>query len=413
MGMKVVGILPKNSWIKSPSINKIFEALKGANIATKFVGGVVRDAMLGRKINDIDLAVASPINHVIDCLQTAGIRVHPIGAKHGSVLAVIYDEYFHITSLRVDLETDGRYAKVEFTSRWEEDAKRRDFTMNAMYADLDGKLYDPTGQGLQDAKNGIIRFIGEPQDRIKEDFLRIMRFFRFFAGYGKENPSEKTLAAIAKYSAKTTTVSRERLSYEFIKLLEYENPLSTIEYMEQTKVLQMVLGLDNFDLKNLREICKVQQEYNLIASDILKLFALCHPNSKDIFKSLKNLVVTIVQQSSLANLLREYENAKAIKKINPEFFRKQIYNYSRQHGIDLFLYLVTTTKITHIKQCVEVLLSWQTPKIPVCGNDLINIGITPGPEIGRILNELEQLWLDSDFNISRTLLLHNAQILKK
>lgn len=193
----------------------------GGEGAARFVGGCVRDTLLGRDTREPDLDIATRLtpDQVMESLAAQGLRVEPTGLDHGTVTAVAFGRPFEITTLRKDVETDGRRAVVAFTSDWAEDAARRDFTMNALYADPDGRVHDPTGQGLADAVAGRVIFVGDPDTRIREDYLRILRFFRFLAHYGEGAPDPAALEACSRHAGQLARLSAERIAKEVLKLL--------------------------------------------------------------------------------------------------------------------------------------------------------------------------------------------------
>ncbi len=195
--MQPIGHLPAQEWLTFPETVQVMEAIMAGGKPARFVGGCVRDAILGLPISDIDIICPETPEKVMELLEQAGIRAEPIGLAHGSILAIQPSKTFDITTLRSDVETFGRHARVNYHDNWLDDAARRDFTMNAIYADPDGSLYDPMG-GIEDLKAGRVRFIGDAYERIREDCLRILRFFRFQAYYGRMPPSASNLRLVSK-----------------------------------------------------------------------------------------------------------------------------------------------------------------------------------------------------------------------
>ncbi|MCB1559266.1 MAG: CCA tRNA nucleotidyltransferase, partial [Alphaproteobacteria bacterium] len=196
---------------------KIFRILGKDSV--RFVGGCVRNALLGEVIGDIDLATSLPPQNVTERLLKNGIKSIPTGIQHGTVTAVINGKSYEITTLRIDMDTDGRHASVTFSADWQEDAKRRDFTMNALYADMDGHVYDPLGSGISDLKQRKVKFVGDPYLRIKEDYLRILRFFRFHTQYGKGRINAKGYRACLDLKDGLKSLSKERVTQELSKIL--------------------------------------------------------------------------------------------------------------------------------------------------------------------------------------------------
>lgn len=220
---------------------RIIDALAAAGHTARLCGGGVRDRLLGQEPTDDDLACDAPPEAMAAALERARIRTVPTGIAHGTVTAIVDGTGFEITTLRRELATFGRHAEVAFGDvAWEEDAKRRDFTINALYADLDGRIYDPVG-GLADLDAGRVRFVGEPAARIKEDFLRILRLFRFHARFGRHPLDEQTLAAVRQWAPYLTHLSHERVGHEWWGLLATERPRPALEQMDASGVLAVIL----------------------------------------------------------------------------------------------------------------------------------------------------------------------------
>ena len=227
--------LDPQPWMTAPETVAVMAALSAAAGEARFVGGCVRDALLGRKVRDVDIATHEPPERVMNLLKRAGIKAIPTGIKHGTVTAVTGAKHFEITTLRRDVETYGRHAKVEYTDDWQADAARRDFTMNALFCGADGTIYDPFG-GLADLRAQRVRFVGDPETRIREDVLRLLRFFRFHAHYGKPPPDAAALAACRSLAPLLPTLSGERICAETLKLLSAPQPADVIDLMGETGV---------------------------------------------------------------------------------------------------------------------------------------------------------------------------------
>jgi poly(A) polymerase len=244
---------PPPHWITASATRAVMAALAAAGgpDCARFVGGCVRNALLRKPVADIDIATALTPDAVIKALTDARLKAIPTGVEHGTVTAVSEGRPYEITTLRRDVETDGRRAVVAFTTDWNEDAQRRDFRLNSLYAAADGALFDPTGEGLADLKAGRIVFVGDAATRIREDALRILRFFRFQAWYGKGDPDPVGLAACAELRGLIANLSAERVSAELLKLLAAEDPREAVRLMAQTGVLSAALpeavGLERFE----------------------------------------------------------------------------------------------------------------------------------------------------------------------
>ncbi|MDQ2861931.1 MAG: CCA tRNA nucleotidyltransferase, partial [Pseudomonadota bacterium] len=236
-----------------PDTAEVMDALAraGGEACARFVGGCVRNTLIEAPVGDIDIATTLTPDAVTVALKAAALKAVPTGAAHGTITAVAHGRPFEITTLRRDIETDGRHAKVAFTDDWAEDAARRDFRLNALYADRQGRLYDPTGEGVADARAGRIVFVGDPRARIAEDALRILRFFRFLAWYGRGEADSASLAACADMREAVTGLSAERVAKELLTLLAAEDPRAAVRLMAETGVLGLVLpeatGLARFE----------------------------------------------------------------------------------------------------------------------------------------------------------------------
>src|SRR5438874_6231915 len=232
--------IPPQPWMMAPPTRAVIAALADAGIAARFVGGCVRDALLGRPIADIDLATPSRPEEVAAALDKAGIKAVPTGIAHGTVTAVVPPRHYEITTLRRDVETDGRHARVAFDADWAEDAARRDFTINAIYLDPDGTLHDPVG-GLADLAAGRVRFVGEPATRIAEDVLRVLRYYRFEARFGIGTGDAQARAACRAAVPLLPRLSAERVSQELLRLMAVPDPLPALRMMEEDGVLAAIV----------------------------------------------------------------------------------------------------------------------------------------------------------------------------
>lgn len=400
--MVPIGKLKKQSWFLSPEVQKIFSIFKNKE-KIKFVGGCIRDSLLNLPIKDIDIAVSTKPQQIIRILKENNIKVLPIGANYGSVLAIINNHSFQITSLRADIKTYGRQATVQFTNNWGIDAKRRDFTINSLYADIDGTLYDPSGKGIDDLKTGNIRFIGNPNERIKEDALRILRFFRFYAFYGKKEPSAKTLLACKKNVNLLNILSKERITYEILRLLSSHSPIKSLRLAKETNVLKTIFPyINDFSTSFyfLQILEKLEDLLNYKPDPFIRLTCLISNN-----KSLTNILLSRTQKKQFTILNNKFSKF-------PEQFNKNncltlLYNY----GLNTFFKLMILNSIKNIcdekkeikeeknfcGQLIKTFQQWEKPTFPVKGKDLINLGIPSGPKLGLILAHIEKWWINNNF----------------
>ena len=242
--MQPAGKIAPQPWMTRAATQAVLKALGDAGATARFVGGSVRDAVIGRAVGDVDMATDAAPEAVVAALEAAGLKAVPTGLAHGTITAVASDEsgthHFEITTLRHDVETDGRRATVAFTDDWAADAARRDFTMNALFMDVDGTIYDPCG-GLKDAKAGRVRFVGEPAKRIDEDVLRLLRYFRFFAHYDRLPADQAALKACRDAAYRLPSLSGERLRQELLKLLGASDPGAACALMEEAQIFPHLL----------------------------------------------------------------------------------------------------------------------------------------------------------------------------
>ena len=345
-----------------------------------FVGGCVRNALIGAGTTDIDIATIHTPQQTTEILSADGIQVIPTGVDHGTVTAVIDSVHYEITTLRRDVATTGRHAVVAFTADWREDAMRRDFTMNTLLADCDGNVYEPLGLGVEDAKSGCVVFVGEVEERIKEDYLRILRFFRFHAFYGKGAPDEAALQACADLSDQIATLSKERIAQEFLKIMAASDPAAVLALMQKARVLPDLFSKD-YDAVVLARLQSQDVITRLIVLGGFSVQAL------DVFANTMTLSnkqqKRYVDTLAAADLLREGQDAKVVI-------------YHKGNEITAQALLLRAAQKDQ-KPDLYICQNWDAPAFPVSGEDLKQAGIDQGPEMGRILRELEDYWLQNDF----------------
>jgi poly(A) polymerase len=382
----------------------------------RLVGGCIRDFLAKKTIFEIDLATKYKPEKTMELLKKAKIKVIPTGLKHGTITAIIGTEKFEITTLRKDLDCDGRHAKVKFTEDYIEDAKRRDFTINAMYLDFSNNLYDYF-DGQKDLKNGLIKFIGKSEERIKEDYLRILRFFRFYCYYGKKMDA-KSLKACIKHKAKLTTLSAERIKFELFKILNSDNPLPIIKIMNDEGILQIIfdkkkkLNLKNFtklinEEKSLEKVLKEKQ-------DILLRFSMLIEDGKpEVLKLTKKLKLSNAEKSTLlfnANPLdvSDFSLEEEVKELLLDYTRKQVLDsllINTTLDSNKKLPPETITKFICLSRFIR---SYKVPKLPVTGDDIQKLDKNiKGRAVGDLLKKARKIWIESDYKAGK------KEILKK
>ncbi len=361
------------------------------------VGGSIRDALLNREITDIDFATSLKPKTITEILNKENIKFIDVGIDHGTVTAIINERKFEITTFRNDIFTDGRHAQVSFSNSLEEDALRRDFTINAMYLDKGGNLIDPK-DGKTDLENRVVRFIGNPDERIKEDYLRILRYFRFLALFGDISPDAEVMKTIKANLDKLSVVSKERQWNELKSILSLNAPNSAISAMSEIGLLDVY-----FDGTSINDafvnLIEIESRISLLIDPILRLSTLIE-NSLDkantIIKKLplsKSDSTDLLKLSTLNKKIVSYMSMKEVRYLlyllGRDDFQKQI--------------LVNWAKDTNNKNEVnwrslyEVAQSWEKPSFVLTAKDVINMGISQGPMVGDILKEVEDWWAENDF----------------
>ena len=359
----------------------------GENPKSLFVGGCVRNELLGKPVEDIDIATQYTPEEVMDIFSDVeGIQCIPTGLDHGTITVVFRKKHFEITTLRKDIETDGRHAVVGFTKEWAVDAKRRDFTINTLLSDGHGNIYDPLETGISDLENKRIVFVGDPEGRIQEDYLRILRFFRFYGSYGEGGINQDGLKACAKHADGIKTLSRERITNEFLKILAEGNAPDILKIMFDNNVLSD-LPSKKYERIYLKKLCALQEQYEQI--DIAaRLFVLggfepaYFDESLRLPHALKNKVVKFVMA---ANTLG-YDDDKSIK--------KAIFHYGHDLVLQGYLLKAARGDLCDQKAIVDMILNWQAPDCPINGQTLIDEGYETGPELGQELERRQEEWLD-------------------
>lgn len=368
--------------------------------SARVVGGAVRDVLLGRSVGEIDLASTLTPDELTKRFTASGFKVVPTGIDHGTV-TVVHDHIgYEITTLRQDIATDGRHAQVAFTKDWREDAARRDFTFNALYVDAEGTLYDYFN-GVQDAKDGHVRFIGDARARINEDYLRILRFFRFYAFFGKNDPDDDALSACQELAEHISALSVERIAREFLKLLSAGNPEPALRLMRDIRVLDKFLP-EAEDFSRLKRLIETEHLHSITPHQIVRFAALL-PQSKE-------PVTTVAARLKLSN--KTAETLKALAELPAKF-------EAIQSAVDLhrLIYFYGADACRNaallygqdVANALVIIETWPIPVFPIKGLDLVKLGLTTGPKMGKVLKSLESWWIDQDFIPTREDCLNKAR----
>lgn len=391
-------------WMQDAKPLAVIHALAEAGFEARYVGGCVRDAVLGRadadRANtDIDIATVAPPETVTKILAAKGIGVVPTGIEHGTVTAIVDRHPFEVTTLRRDVETDGRRAKVVFTDRWEEDAARRDFTMNALSATPAGRVADFFG-GREDLAAGIVRFVGEPQARIAEDVLRLLRYFRFHAHYGKGEADQTALVACRSFAHRLPSLSGERIRTEILKLLKAESAAAVWRLMLENGIVSHVLPQAR-DSERLAALVEREAKFRLEA-DPLRRLAAVHGGGVAVARAVSDrLKFSRIEADRFAAALAE--EPPIAPEIAGQALRAALYRLGRERLLDRWLLAIAATGLPHASAAERLreIERWPIPALPVRGADVLALGVDPGPAVKILLGRVEDWWMAADFRPDR------------
>lgn len=360
----------------------LLDALGGAEGLTRYVGGAVRDDLLDLPVSDVDLATRLKPDEVVRRLEQAGLKAVPTGIEHGTITAVSGGHPYEVTTLREDIETFGRRARVAYTDDWNADAARRDFTINALMADPDsGEIFDYFG-GLADLEQRRVRFIGDPLQRIAEDHLRILRFFRFHARFGTGEPDAAALQACAERANDLMALSRERIADELLKLLSVENPVPTVRLMLDKDILKPVLPeIESRAALTLERLVVAEHEARVEPEPLRRLSALL-PREPEIAER-------VAARLKLSNKARKRLACGAVQQMAPNP-RALAYRVGADCATDRLLLAGRPADAASIA-------GWTPPRLPTGGGQLIARGVPQGPEVARTLKQIEDRWVEEGF----------------
>jgi poly(A) polymerase len=387
--------LSRATWLKAPSLQRVFAVIAEAGGEARVAGGAVRNALLKEKVTEVDIATTLSPQRVMGVCKAAGLSVHPTGIDHGTVTVVSDHHPYEVTTLRHDVETDGRRAKVKFTDDWQADAMRRDFTMNAMYCDARGKIYDFT-DGYRDISRKRIIFVGSPSKRIEEDYLRILRFFRFHARYGKGAPDKAGLAACVRHRRGLDGLSAERVRQEMFKLMVAPGAVPTLKLMAKHGILDHLLQYT----EDWRVISRLPPDpvlrLSVLASDPRAMQGKWRLSNND-GKRIEAITAMMAPSPSL----RPREQRIILYQMGSEAWRDLVHvAWARSKApMDDVAW----------KRLLRLPDRWSVPSLPVSGRDLIDIGMKPGPDMGTALRRMEDWWVASDFKPDRMELLERLR----
>ena len=403
-GLSVAGA----DWLAQPATRRIFATLSQGGHQVRAVGGAVRNTLLGQGVGDIDFATTARPEQVVELAERAGLKVVPTGLQHGTVTIVSDGHPHEVTTLRRDVETYGRHAKVAFTDDWAADARRRDFTMNALYADADGTVFDPLG-GAGDLQARRVRFIGDAGARIREDYLRILRFFRFNAVYGTLPFDTEGLAACVRERAGLAALSAERVHAELMRLLKAEGALPALEAMFDWGLLVDVLGGVAY-LERFRRLLAIEAAGALPSSAVRRLAALAVVVAEDIDRLTGRLRLSNAERRGLvcasryraASLPAEEAGARcALYRLGPDCFEDAVLLAWAEAGAG--------PDDPAWRRFLELPQRWQAPRFPLSGADIVGLGVASGPDVGRVLRTVEEAWISAGFAGDKDSLMAHAR----
>ncbi|AAX74869.1 hypothetical protein P053_01246 [Brucella abortus 01-4165] len=409
-----INISGKADWLNAKPLQALFTALNRDGGEARAVGGAVRNTLLGTGVSDVDLATTHLPEETVRLASEAGFKPVPTGMEHGTITVVVQGYPFEVTTLRRDIETNGRHAKVAFGTDWKADAERRDFTINALYVTADGMVIDQVG-GLADIETRTLRFIGDAEQRIREDYLRILRFFRFFAWYGSGRPEAEGLRASARLKDGIAQLSAERIWSEMKKLLGAPDPSRALLWMRQAGVLNLVLPeSEKWGIDAIHGLVRTQSDLGWQADPLLRLESLVPPDAVRMEELGKRMKMSNAERARL----EAWARADAVKPgLSEQALKKAIYRGSKQALLDRIRLAYAAARqeavgsdeamirAGGVARLLDAAEHYDAPVFPITGGDLLARGIEKGPGLGETLRSLETLWIDSCFSLDREALL--------
>ena len=404
-------------WLRQQGLQALLAILNEGGEEARVAGGAVRNALLGEPVTDIDVATTTTPDETMRRAEAAGFKVVPTGYEHGTITIVAKGRAYEVTTLRADVETFGRHARVVFGRDWKADAERRDFTINALYAEADGRVVDLVG-GLGDLQSRTLRFIGDPEKRIREDYLRILRFFRLFAWYGSGRPDADGLKACARLKDGLSGLSAERVWTELKKLLSAKDPSRALLWMRQTGVLTAVLPeSEKWGIDSIHSLVETERALGWPVEPLLRLAAIVPPDAERMAKLAERLRFS---KAEAAALIAWAEASAPAPSMGEGEFKKLLYRSGSQ-GTEWRLRLGLASARARaveddkalmdaagFQRLLDILSRWERPSFPLRGRDLLEHGFAPGEAVGAKLAELEDMWIASDFALTREALLEAA-----
>lgn len=392
--------LANADWLRRPETQAVLALLEDAGHGARAVGGSVRNSLLGTPVKDIDIATTAVPEETLRLARAAGFTAHPTGIEHGTVTIVVDHVPYEVTTLRRDIETFGRHARVTFTTDWAEDARRRDFTLNALYCSRDGTLHDPLG-GYPDLVARRIRFIGDARARIAEDYLRILRFFRFFAEYGHGSPDAVGLAACAEMRGGLAQLSGERIRAELLRLLAAPRAVDAVAALVGADILD-VEHL-KFDQRAFGRLTAIEATLGRQPDPVLRLAALLVAEPADARHLKERLKLSVAEAELLATTAGSRPEDRGLDPVRSDErqARADLYRMGTAawmaRGLALWARSDVDTDDAARRERLALPTRWPPPTLPVAGRDVLALGVPAGPAVGEVLRAVERWWVAEDF----------------
>lgn len=397
------------AFLQSASVQRLLALLNTDGEEARVAGGAVRNALLGQSVKDVDIAATALPADVMRRCEAAGLRCVPTGIDHGTVTVIVDGEPFEVTTLRADSEQDGRRAQVSFGRDWKADAERRDFTINGLYATAEGEVIDLVG-GLQDIESRTVRFIGEAEERIREDYLRILRFFRFFAWYGHGRPDAQAIKAMVRLKDRLGQLSAERVWAELKKMMAAPDPSRALLWMRQCGVLTTVLPeSEKWGIDLIHGLVRTGHELGWAIDPLLRIEALVPPYDA----RMESLAARLrLSKAESARLVGWAKAGEAKQSRTDKMLALELYKGDRQGIIDRLRLAIAVAREKGEAKSAAALVgqldfaeNWERPAFPLSGADMLAKGLESGPDVGRRLKHLEEKWIASGFTLTRAQLL--------
>lgn len=393
-------------WLETKELKKLFETFLVKGDELKVVGGAPRNHLLGKPVEDVDLATIFTPDEIVSKAKLAGIKTIPTGIEHGTVTVLINDTTFEITTLRADVKTDGRHANVEFGTSWLEDAKRRDFTINALYVLADGTVEDPLGTGLADIKTQTVRFIGNAENRIREDNLRSLRYYRFASHYTKPPFDPQAISATIKLKEGLRSLSAERIKSELFKILSAPEPVEVVTELYQNGLLAALLGTAP-NIRDFFKLVELEKKLNENADTSLRLAILTTWHVGDVERLTKRFKLSKTETKKIELKVKaDLEKNSLVTSLDLTksegrfLYNKYLFILGKADYSSLIKLLYAlghcSLNLDAVIEKIKSIEADEVKELPVKGADIIKKGVPPGPEVGKILEHLTMEWLKSD-----------------